>query len=545
MAQSLSGQTIESIGGKTVFGDVELLDFVSISLESLLPPTASAVAASVEQTLISKTSPPVLVRSVLANVSAAMPAAATLDGAALVRVAQGDASTSTSLVVDFQGQRTVTELTAPSGVLIDNVQAWLGTKFDPASVAGVAAPARSNTVAFQELQTEKLLVTVDSAVTPSAFAQGSVVIPTAPSNLELLVNGTRAWFDPGPATGDTIQVDVTAAVAAAAATPGQDIVLTFRAGAPAALTLAVTVDSLLRYTVVFPEGQARTVDAPTEGVYPLSLPVASAGFPWQVKGVALEVSAKIPNSRVQPADGPEFSTAAELVLDPDHGIVVQLPPAIIGSLGTVTGVRLPIVVGPDGAELAGTLRADAAGEPGDPVPKGGLGPVILQPPTAAASGDPVWIDLALTTAHAVAANELVWLDVQVARGSVVWSLAVPGSEDGDNATLRRRTSSGLYVPLSSLLDIPYAGALRVVGQEKPNDPLAAIEVTVAGAAANGSVVGVPTPAGAPMVLKLQPGVPFPAPPGGDTSEFPLELTISTPGSYAITSAELQYTTNGV
>jgi hypothetical protein len=400
-----------------------------------------------------------------------------------------------------------------------------------------------NAVQFEELQTERLLATVDNNVSAASFAQqSSVVIPTPPSDLELLVNGVRAWFRQGPIDvpefDDTI--DITAAVAAAAAAGG-DVTVTFRAAAPASLTLDLTPRTLCRYPIVFPEAAARTIEAPSEGVYPLLLPVhaTDATKPWQVQQVIVDVSAKLPAARVIPADGPAFSSDAELVLDPNHGIVVRLPAAAVSSLGTLTGVRLPVVAGEDGAELAGTLRtADAHGEPGDAVPKGALGPVTLQPST---STEPAWIDLALTTKHPLKSSDVLWLEVQAARGSVRWKLAVPSSDANENATLRRRTSSGKYVALSTLASLPYMGALRVAGEERPNDPLAAVIVAATGAGASGTVAGVPTQAGTTLALVLNPPVTF-APPASGSADFPLDLTISTPGSYAIAAAELQYTT---
>jgi hypothetical protein len=285
-------------------------------------------------------------------------------------------------------------------------------------------------------------------------------------------------------------------------------------------------------------------------VYPLPLPIAAKAATddqnkgpesWVVRGVVLDVSAKIPSLRVVPPDGPSVSSDAELVLDPDHALVVELPPAATADFAAVTGVRLLLSVGPDGAELAGTLRSGTKDAPGDPLPKGALGPVTLQPPDRAAPAGPAWIDLGLATPHQLAGGAFVWLELQVARGSIVWKLAVPHADPKSNAQLRRRTSSGTYVGLSTIAGITgFSGALRVVGQEKPNDPLAAVRVAVAGGA--DTVAGVPTQAGTTMILGLQaPGV-VPAPLAGTSDrELPLELTISTPGSYAVTSAELQYT----
>jgi hypothetical protein len=88
--------------------------------------------------------------------------------------------------------------------------------------------------------------------------------------------------------------------------------------------------------------------------------------------------------------------------------------------------------------------------------------------------------------------------------------------------------------------------VRVVGQERPNEPLAAVALAVVGAESKGTVAGVPTQAGTTLSLAIDPTNPvaFPATPNGDASQFPLALTISTPGSYAVTAAELRYTTRG-
>jgi hypothetical protein len=540
----------EASGSKTIVDNAIQLEFAEFNPPVVAPP-ASAVVASLDQQLFKALATPPVVSSASAVVTASMPRAATLDGAAEVRAAQGDPTQmSTALVVDFQAQRTVAGLTAPANVTILTVAPWLGTKFDDPAHVEITPSGGGNTVTFNELQTERLLVTVDSKVTPAAFAKGSVMIPTPPSNLELLVNGTRAWFNAGPATESPYTVDIAAPVAAAAAS-GQDVVLTLRAATPAHLELKGQAALLKRYLVAFPEGAVRTVDASSEGVHPLSLPISTKAATdqsgkgpesWLVQSVVLDISAKIPPIRVQPPDGPTISTDAELVLDPDHALVVKLPPATTAGLSALTGVRLLVSVRATGAELAGTLRAnkkvavgaDTRDEPADPLPKAALGPATLT-----AADAPGWIDLALKAPHRLAGSEIVWLELQVARGSIVWKLATPHTDANTNAELRRRTSSGTYVELSTLADTPggYSGALRVVGQEKPNDPLAAVQVAVAGKTE--SVSGVPTQAGATMILGLtQPGV---APsPIGDDFDIPLELTISTPGSYAISAAELRY-----
>jgi hypothetical protein len=540
----IQGQGFSAFGAQTVVEnfaiDFDLFNFA-------VAPPGGTVAASVQQTLFSGLKTPPVVNLVTANVDASTPAATKLAGAAEVRPAQGDPSLpSTELIIDFQGLRTVSAVSGPA--VIKAVAPWLGTKFDGAFTS-MTFSLDQKTVTFNEVQTERLLVTFATQVDPvTLLASGEVVIPTPPSNLELLVNGTRAWFKSGPVSNpfSLKNIDITAAVAAAAASGAA--VVELRAAQPVALALTLNAQLLQRYVVAFPEGATRTVDAPSEGVYSLSLPISkqaveaatgSGPDTWIVKGVALDVRAKISDVRVQPADGPAQSTDAELVLDADHPLVVRLPPSATNELAAVTGVRLLVSVGTDGAELAGTLLTNkpvaANDEPGDPIPKAALGPVTLT-----ASDTPAWIDLALAAPHKLAGIEHLWLELQVARGSLVWKLAqIPASADA-KAELRRRTSSGKYVSLSTFAELTeYAAALRVVGQEKPNDPLAAVQVALPGGA--DVVAGVPSQAGTTMILGIPAGV-APSPlGGGDDREVPLELTISTPGSYAITSAELQYT----
>jgi hypothetical protein len=543
----VQGQGFSSFGAQTVVENFAI-DFELFSF-AVKPPQGS-VAASVEQVLFSALSTPPVVSQVIAHVEASMPSAATIAGAAEVRPAQGDpTSSSTALIIDFQGLRTVSEVVGTA--VIASVQPWLGTKFD-AAIEPLTFSTDSKAVTFQEVQTERLLVTFTTSVSPADLAaNGAVVIPTPPSDIELLVNGTRAWFQAGPVSNpfSAGPIDLTAAVTAAAASGGAVVAL--RAAAPAALTLGLDAKLLQRYVVAFPEGGTRTVDAPTEGVYPLSLPIstkavaaASAPAPgtWVVKGVALDVSAKIPTVRVEPPDGPATSDQAVVVLDPDHALVVRLPPASTASFASVTGVRLLVTPGADGAELAGTLLGNKTvndkDTPADPVPKATLGPATLSEATS-----PGWVDLALTAPHKLAANDVVWLELQVARGSLVWTLAeVVGAVSDDDAELRRRTPSGNYVGLTTLAGVSdYAGALRVVGEEKANDPLAAVQVAATGAPDR--IAGVPTQAGTTMILGIANGV-APSLLADADFEVPLELTIATPGSYAITSAELQYTTSG-
>ena len=123
----------------------------------------------------------------------------------------------------------------------------------------------------------------------------------------------------------------------------------------------------------------------------------------------------------------------------------------------------------------------------------------------------------------------------------IWSPAEPQADPTDDALVLRRTSSGTYVGLSTVSGVStHSGAVRVVGSSSPNNPLPAVVVAVAGDSSTTPVAAVPSPNGTAIKLNLA----VPAKPKKDDStgdwELPVNLTIYTPGSYAISAAELQY-----
>jgi hypothetical protein len=544
--QSFHGLGFTTDGSQTTVENVETLEFVFLALE----PATSSVS-SVQLTLGQALTTAPFVNQASVTVTAQAPERTTLAGVAQVRAASGDPTAfSSTLVIDFQAQRTVSEIDGP--VEIAEVQPWLGTKFDnPVSLQGQNTTA----VTFAELETERLLVTLTNSCNPAAFGQqGAVTLPTPPSNLELLVGDTRAWFNAGPAVGPggtpfSATIDVTTAVASAAAAGQMPVALTLRAGTPGVLTLQGEADILERFPVAFPEGTARTVNAPTEGVYQVSLPISAAKAApenpdtWQVQRVLLNVSAKLGDTRVLPPDQPTLSDQAKFDVDPDHGFVVRLPPGRMGQLAQLSGVRLAVLVGSAGAEIAGILRSDAtpphgAPVPGEPVPQGQLGPVTLQA-AAQPSSVPTWVDLKLAAPVKLSGSD-VWLELQAARGSVVWSPAEPQADSTDDALVVRRTSSGTYVGLSTVSNVStHLAAVRVVGSSNPNSPLPAVVVSVAGDTSTTPVAAVPTPNG--TTIKLNLGTPArPRKTDSGDWELVLQLTIYAPGSYAISATELQY-----
>src|SRR5581483_4600148 len=133
------------------------------------------------------------------------------------------------------------------------------------------------------------------------------------------------------------------------------------------------------------------------------------------------------------------------------------------------------------------------------------------------------------------------VELQGGSGSLVWSLADQRSDPRENALVQRRTANGSYVAISTLRpgDPAWAAALRVVGDERSGGPVPALSVAVHGDTATTAVESVPTPAGAAIVLALNsPAAPQPLGAGPDR-QLCMDLTVSAPGSYAVSAAELR------
>jgi hypothetical protein len=528
----------------------ESLGVISRSVEVAADPTVAAATVTQTQTLPAGA----IVQGAVYTVTASPAGLVTIGSIAQVRAGAGG-----DFVVDFQGMRTVERVHAP--VEITEIRPWAGTQFADTSLVANGA---SKDQQFTEVQAERLLVHfLGTLGAGDLAANGSVAVLSPPSDLELLVNGTRAWFNAGPAKpgGDpsntaafVAAVDLTAAVrAAVAAAPAGaenvDVEVVLRSSVPGQLTLGATLDFQRTFAVLFPEGATRAVEAPEEGAYEVALPLPAEAAGWQVHEVQATVSATLPLPRVLPPDGPELSADAQLLLDADHAVLVGLPPADLAPLASLAAIRLPIGVGADGAEIAGVLRADDGGAPGEPLPGGQLGPVTLP---AGDLDDRAWTTLPLAKEHKLAPGERLWAGLQLARGRVSWPLAVPSPPAtapalSADAPLRRQLPNGAFRPLSSAGDVPTsAGAVRLVGEAPASSPVAAVELGVVLDDA-GASVGVPaftpTADGVPVALRLtSPLTHLGAPAAFDeTGALMLRLITKTPGSVSFTDVRIAYT----
>ena len=479
-----------------------------------------------------------------------------------VRSVAPSRGSSTELIVDFKTMQTVSEIEMPTGLGLTGLFPWLGTRFgdigEQILPAGAGARLRTGlpSMAFQEVLTEKLLCMLDSATRPEDLESGEVVIPSPPSFVEILINGTRAWFSPiGPAAPRQHEkiagvhafadvVDLTEALQLALDAE-RALSIELRVSSPAQLQFSAERLQIYRtHEVRFSEGPTRGFDALDEGRYEIDLPLPDevATESWDVHAVELNLRADIDETRVRPAIGPPLAADIGLTLAESRTLLVKLPSSLVSLFGEITGVRVPVRAGVAGGELAGELLHDdtstGASRPGEAVDGG-----VLRPAEVPASTDLAYLTLWLETPFepAADASDALWCTLRSTRGEVTWALGLPEPDDAlSDAEVRWRAPNGAARSLSEF-SVPgdtgttsHAGAIRLVGTRDPNRPLDAVKVGLGGGTASVSLT--PFETGSPIRLALE----DPISPGPARS-LPLDLVVSAPGSYTIDSARVIYT----
>ena len=423
-----------------------------------------------------------VVTQALLEVSAGPPpTATTVGGIATVRAAQGaPASSASAIVVDFGVLRTVSSVSAPREV--KRIDAWRGTQFDQDVVTKSNGTGLAT---FTEVQTERLLVTLATSVSPASFADDATVTTTTPpADLALLVGGAQAYARPGAVPQDfSEQVDVTAALQAAldAATPGTDgnvtvpVVLRARVPGTLGLDLAQPIGYLRTHSVSFP-GDTTTRSLDSEGLVEVVLPLPDDAEGWIVHRVlATVVATDSGPQRVLPPVGPDVTDDATLVLDPDRRLLVRVPPGRLAPFERLAGVRVSAAPDPGGVELSGALLADADGAPGAPVPKGTFTPLTLE-----AASAPAFVTLALPQPLKAGAEAPLWLSLAATRGSAAIELAEPAG-DAVDVTLRRVMPNGVVRPLSSPVGVRTdVLRLRLVGIPPELAPIDVVSADLSG-----------------------------------------------------------------
>jgi len=466
------------------------------------------MASAVEHTV--ELRPGAIVTSVVATVTAsARPRTVPLGEVAQVTSDSAEPMTAPAqcIIVEFGSPRVISSLSSdlrwdrlnspdvsPSIVVPETPGGYLSKSLDPPATVSVLQ------ISFQE------------AVAPARAATSTtVVVDIPPADLEILANNSRAWGLPGLAEPTspsgaaiagatpsqfTATVDVTRALQDEVAAGRVPVRVLLRSRTPGNLTLSLKSTFHQVHQVAFPEGPGHSVEASAEGDIAVDLPLPPEAARWTVVGVDTILSAQAGADRVLPATGPDLSPDASLVVDPDRALTVGLPVAATGSLATLAGVRIPVRVGPGGAELRGALRGDADGEPGDPVPRGQLGPATVE-----GGADVHWVGLLLPKPQKLRGSSPLWVDIAATRGSVEVPLARPtGAATG--TAVRRSNAGGGYrrlAPFAGIADA--AAAVRVVGVPQAQKPLPPADLAIAGAP--GAVATVtPTAVGAAVSLQL-------------------------------------------
>jgi|GEM_PF-3618249 len=486
-----------------------------------------------------------LVRSVQVSLTAAAAGEVNIGDVATVR-SDGDDPTAASKVhiIDFNGLRTISsiidaEFIGKKESSAAKASVWLGSAF-----ASYPVPISQ----LGEVMTERIRLEHTSAEDPEAIANNwRVRLPAPPQSVEIRVNGSGAWVGllgaqadgPGAQTIDA-EVDITSNVAAAAQAGDVPVVVELTSPTPADLGLSFIEDDVLsRYQVGFPEGATRKVNATSEGLRALDLPLDGipAADAASIRRLELTIHADVPETRVEPATGPTPSNDADVEMTVDRSLLVRLPASMVSEFEELNAVRVGVIVEEE-CEFGGGILASSptlSGQPGDAIEGLVLGPALASPPTV--DGEMQWVSLPLSEPYELDGSD-VWVSLTVARGRAALCLALE-SADTAATDILWRAPSGFYRSLSFPSEIPpLVGAVRAVGTPADTRPVGSVQIELRDLP-GARVVADPPASGQRVVLDL-----------GDTSvsarngQLPVDLLAVTPGDFTIEQVDIFYSTKG-
>lgn len=455
-----------------VFNEVEVKivgfgDFVSVSIDPTTPTVGARGAAA---HTLGEGLKNARVESAASNIAISPAGWVRLGDVAEVR--EGDKAG--EFVIDFQAMRTVSGVAynAPSGTavspIVNSVQVWTGTAFADDKIEKDTPNAR---LSLGEQFTERLLVAFGNSAGLTADLlreNGTVNVPSPPSEIELKINDRVVWAHPKAVKldGDTgvfeETVDIAADLTEALESGAWPISVTLTSGVPCLMTLSNEIAYQRRYPAELPGGSI-VMNAEAVGEQAVAIPLPDGNADWSVHEVALTVSADLPAIRTLPADPPQFSETVRLTLDSDHIVILRIPPSLRKRFRKVERLSLPLEVTGDGGEItavfyAGTADAPTAEPTGVTVP-----PVKLE-----ATEGVQWIDLPLSEVVAGEGGGELWLEVHLTRGQ---ALLFPAAADDSpeavaETVVMRGVAGGPWKPFSVLLGgnpLSIHGAIRLSG----------------------------------------------------------------------------------
>lgn len=458
----------------------------------------------VSRTLVQPLARNALVRKFTVRIGAGRADRTTLNNAGQVRM-QSDENGIKIIVVDFGMLRTVSGVGATGGkVAVDidvcSLRAFKGDGFGDTDLfqgncGGRTREKRSAEQDVFETRTDRVRLKISSKASLGAISSGVYLeFPDLPSDIDIRVNdGGTAFNAPGVAQpntngwdADTTRVaDLTAALAAITGDPHDasalDANILLSSRIPASLSLAAeTVDIAFLARVLFGESEETTIALDEEGIHDIVLNAPS----WvaRVQEVRMTIAGSIPSQRILPPVGPPRAlksggdgAAYDLLLDVDHAGAARLDAAL--PFSELSGVRLPLRAGADGAETRVLLYSGNDDTPTKLVDAGTSKPVNFTPAT---NDDDVWTTFEFPKAVKLDHALTYWVVVVVGRGNVSWSLgSFPAP--APLVPIRRGAAVGPWHPIPGVtVDGASLGArIRAIGKAPAATPVAPLVVSVA------------------------------------------------------------------
>lgn len=400
------------------------------------------------------------------------------------------------IVVDFGTVRTVAAVGFAIKCNIRRIDAWNGTQF-PAldrdrpytntdKLPAGSIPNNAFAVFSSERRTERLRIQVASTSEIGDLMDAlRLVLPDSPKDFAITLDGgPPVWTLPGPAAKGpdaTLSADawnnanqrlavLTDAFRAITGNPLDDadhsheLILTSREAG--VLEIAEHRREIRRIRRArFGAATATTLDFATEGID--TLPLVAPGTPAGAiaRDMALTVSGKFGAERRIPPVGPDAAPGLDDLTQPlvsldlgaERAVLFRLDP--VAGLPALSGLRLPLLAGPDGAEVRLAPWSNLGPgrvQPADALPKLIGDPVVLEP------GASDWVSLTFGGPLAIDPADAPWVALLVTRGTASVGLSAAGQ-----GVMRVGPPSGPWRPLPDLfatagfglLGLPY----RVVG----------------------------------------------------------------------------------